>query len=284
MTTLTVLCNVICRELSLVKNQAVLFQLAVRFTCTEIYNSPGVQTDSLVNQIRCYLKCRYHREDARLFESLHKEIYQNLTQSSYHKDMKLKAEAFGEISPNINKIIRGKRGIPRYWEKEYRESNGNIGQMVERLYWFLQYIGVFYGNYMKRNERITKNAAGLVDYFILNDEKRERTNSVIKQYLYDIFGLKSEYCNYKVDLWVIAVVIVVSIVKQYKENHNDTSDAFNYIEILKKMIKKEDYEYLFRIECDKANELMEAYFAHVEEVSFQDVIQQYQQALKIGML
>lgn len=282
MTTLNILCNVICRELSLVKNQTVLFQLAVRFTCTEIYNSPGVQTDNLVRRIKCYLKCCYNQEDTRPFETLHREIYKNLTQCSHlYEDMELKAEAFGEISPNVNKIIRGKRGIPRYWVKEYRESSGNIERMAERLYWFLQYIGVYYGNYMIRNDQVTENATGLTDYYILNDEKKERANRVIKQYLCDIFRYKPEHCNYKVDLWTIAVVIVVSLVKQHNENMTYKEATVNYAEKMRRMIKKEEYEYLFQIECSKANTLMQAYFAQDGEVSFQDVIRQYQQALEI---
>lgn len=285
MTTLTVLCNVICRELSLVKNQTVLFQLAVRFTCTEIYNSPGVRADDLVSQIKRYLKCRYEREDTKPFESLHKEFYKNLTQCSHlYGSMELKAEAFGEISPNVNKIIRGKRGIPQYWVKEYRESNGNIERMAERLYWFLQYLSVYYGNYMIRNEQITKDATDLTDYYILNDEKAEKANRTIKQYLQVVFRYKPKYCNYKVDLWTIAVVIVLSIVKQYNENGKCADSDINYAKEILRMIKKEEYEYLFQRECNKANAFMQAYFAHNGEISFQDVIRQYQQVLKVGML
>lgn len=285
MTTLTVLSNVICRELSLVKNQTVLFQLAVRFTCTEIYNSPGVRTDNLVSQVKHYLKCRYEGEDTKLFEPLHKEIYKNLTQCSHlYGGMELKAEAFGEISPNVNKIIRGKRGIPQYWVKEYRESNGNIERMAERLYWFLQYTGVYYGNYMIRNETVAKDATGLTDYYVLNDKKTEKANRAIQQYLQVVFRYKPKYCIYKVDLWTIAVVMVLSIVKQYNENGKHADDTINYAKEILKMIKKEEYEYLFQRECNKANALMQAYFAHDREISFQDVIRQYQQALKVGML
>lgn len=282
MTTFTALCNVICRELSLVKNQTVLFQLAVRFTCTEIYNSPGVRTDNLVSQIRCYLKCRYDQEDTEFFEPLHKEIYQNLTQCSHlYGDMELKAEAFGEICPNINKIIRGKRGIPQYWIKEYRESDRNMERMAERLYWFMQYIGVYYGNYMIKNEQLTKNSAGLTDYYVLNDETKKQANRAIKQYLYDIFRYQSEHGNDTADLWIIAVVIVVSIVKHYDENNICTEDSIDYVEEMLRMIKREEYEHLFQRECGKANELMQAYFAQKGEISFQDVIRQYQQALRI---
>lgn len=284
MTTLTVLSNAVCRELSLLNNQTVLMQLAIRFTCENIYNCPGVRTDDLVYGIQNYLKCLYAGNETGLFDALHRNIYENLTQcTNEYVKMELKAEDFGGISPNINKIIRGKRGIPQYWIKEYQESGEKVERMAERLYWFLQYIGVYYGDYMVKNESAKENAAGLMDYYVMKEEKAKKANVVMRKYLISMFSHEWKYYDFEVDLWTVAVVIAESVAKQYKENQTDMENACDHGENILKLIKvrRSGKELSFARECNKANALMDAYFSREGNISFQDVVRQYQKALKI---
>lgn len=213
---LEMLSKIVCDGLSLMKNQTFFYQVTVKFTCSKLYNDfENIDTDNIIKQIEKYLCYSYYKKDLSQFYSLHATIYSNLIGYPRHyEDIdKIKimcGDEWSAMRSNVNRVIHGRRNLPLYWKKEYIQNPNNVYDMVNRLYWVLQYIFAFYEEEVERNRDPVIHGV----YYVFSKEKTVEVIHNLKLYLQNEFRILLDE-NYTSNVyWMLAVCIVESMIKQ----------------------------------------------------------------------
>ena len=190
------LSKIICKDIMLVPNQAVLYQIIIKFACSGLQPDYGcIHTDTLIDQMKEYLRCCYYERDVSEFENFHQMVYSILMEYPCEREEflgsgkmeLLKRGRINAIRPNINKVIQGIRSFPRYWVKEYKQNREHKERMVERIFWSFQYIGVYYEGNLVKNDKIT-HTEEFCNYYKISEEVVRKSTKVVQDYMYRVFS------------------------------------------------------------------------------------------------